>query len=98
MLQISNDAAALLTETRESEGVPDSYGVRIFGESDPDGRLIVRLTFADQPQEGDAVLEEQGTQVFVAQEVVQPLQDKVIDVDDEGDTSLVVRSQDEETS
>ena len=94
MLGITESAAALLTEARQSEGVPDSYGVRIFGESDPQGQLQVRLAFTEEPEEGDAVLDQQGTQLFVAPEVTAPLEESLIDVEQVGDrAALVIRSQ-----
>lgn len=100
MLQITNGAAALLTEIRRTSDVPEDYGLRIFPETTADeGDVSVSLGFTDQPQEGDQVSEQQGLRVFVAPELTQPLDAAAIDVMQEnGAERLVFRPQQENGS
>lgn len=92
MLQISDGAVTVLDEARETQGVPETFGVRVFGQRDVEGRVQVHLAFTEEPEEGDHVIEESGTEIYLAPEVAEPLQTAVIDV--EG-SELVIRPQDE---
>lgn len=98
MLQVTPGAAALLTELRDGQDVPDTYGVRVFPESTEPGEVTIGLGFTDAPVAGDQVTEQDGLKVFVAQELAAPLQDAAIDVaGDDGASRLVFRPQDETT-
>jgi iron-sulfur cluster assembly protein len=99
LLQVSDSAVAVLENARESQEVPDSFGVRIFGEPTPAGQVAISLAFAEEPQEGDDVVEQSGTRVFVAQELAEPLADSVVDLEEttEG-AQLVIKPQDDESS
>lgn len=99
MLQITPGAAALLTELRDGQDVPDSYGVRVFPESTQPGEVTIGLGFAEEPAADDQVTEQDGLKVFVAQELAAPLQDAAIDVaQDNGAARLVFRPQDQPTA
>ena len=99
MLQITNGAAALLTEIRRSSDVPEDYGLRIFPEQSGQGDVSVSLGFTDRPVEGDQVTEQQGLRVFIAPELAQPLDQAAIDVTDEdGAERLVFRPQEDNGS
>jgi len=91
MVRISTNAIALMEKSRRQQGIPESQGVRIYGEDDGAGGLRVRLTFAEDPDEGDELLEEQGTEFYVAPEVMVPLQDTIIDVADEDSEQFALR-------
>ena len=80
MLQLTNAAAAQVAQTRESAGLPETYGLRIFGEPQPGGGISVGLTFAEVPAEDDQVSEQEGTRLFLAPEVVEPLASAALDV------------------
>ena len=96
MLEITKSAAALLTELREGQEVPDSYGVRVFPEAAQPGEVTIGLGFAEQPAAGDQVTEQDGMKVFVAPELAAPLEDAAIDVTQEdGAARLVFRPQGE---
>lgn len=96
MLQVSQDAARLLDQTRSNQGIPENYGVRVFGQSDPQGRVQVHLAFTEQPEDGDHVIEQSGTEVYVAPEVAEPLEGALIDVEEQaGSSELVIRPQGE---
>ena len=84
MLEITRGAAALLTELRQGQDVPEDYGLRVFPETNQPGEVTIGLGFTDQPAAGDQVAEQQGMKVFVAQELAAPLEDAAIDVTDEG--------------
>jgi Fe-S cluster assembly iron-binding protein IscA len=95
VLEITEGAAALLTELRKGQEVPDDYGVRVFPESTEPGEITIGLGFANGPAEGDQVTEREGLKVFVAPELATPLQDAAIDVaQDDGAARLVFRPQD----
>lgn len=97
MLQITHGAAALLTELRDGQDVPESYGVRVFPESTQAGEVTIGLGFTEAPAAGDEVTEQDGLKVFVAPELATPLQDAAIDVTEEnGDSRLVFRPQGQE--
>jgi Fe-S cluster assembly iron-binding protein IscA len=98
VLEITHGAAALLTELRESQDVPDSYGVRVFPEATQPGEVTIGLGFADGPAEGDQVTEQEGLKVFVAPELASPLEGAAIDVAQEnGASRLIFRPQEPET-
>ena len=92
MLEITHGAAALLTELRKGQDVPDDYGLRVFPETAEPGEVTIGLGFADQPVPGDQVTEADGMKLFVAQELAAPLEDATIDVAQEnGEEQLVFR-------
>lgn len=96
MLQITPDAANFLSELREGQDVPETYGLRIFPESTEPDELTVGLGFTNPPAEGDHVTEQDGMRVFVAPELAAPLEDAAIDVTaDDGAPRLVFRPQGE---
>ena len=86
MLEITHGAAALLTELREGQEVPEDYGLRVFPETTQPGEVTIGLGFTDQPAAGDQVAEQEGMKVFVAQELAAPLEDAAIDVTKENGT------------
>jgi len=92
VLEITRGAAALLTELREDQEVPEDYGLRVFPETAQPGEVTIGLGFTDQPAAGDHVAEQEGMKVFVAQELATPLEDSAIDVTKEnGAPQLVFR-------
>ena len=97
MLEITHDAATLLTEIRRGQDVPDSFGLRVFPESTEPGEVTIGLGFTDEPVQGDQVTEQDGIRVFVAQELATPLEDTAIDVtpSSNGASKLVFRPKDE---
>lgn len=99
MLQITPDAAQLITALRRGQDVPDDHGLRIYAEASEPGEITIALGFTDAPATGDQVTEQDGLRVFVAPEVAAPLEDAAIDVTpaDDGAQRLVFRPQDEAT-
>ena len=82
MLQVTSDAANVLAEAREAQELPEDYGVRVFAHADESGQASLALAFAEQPSEGDQVTEQDGTEVYVAPELAEPLADSTLDVTD----------------
>ena len=103
MLQCTQTAARSLQELRRSQGIPDTYGVRVFAAKTPEGEAALAIGFADRPDEGDQVAEQHGTRVFVAQEIAEELDhvelDMSPDVSGNGDqpSQLVLRSRPDAT-
>ena len=95
MLRLSDNAVAALENARAAGGVPDSYGLRLSGNQEPDGHVVVNLAFVEGPDATDQVTEQSGTEVYVAPEVADPLSTAVLDVlaDDEAGLQLVFRDQ-----
>ena len=99
MLEITRGAAALLTELRQGQDVPEDYGLRVFPETNQPGEVTIGLGFTDQPADGDQVAEQEGMKVFVAQELATPLEDAAIDVTKaNGKPQLIFRPKGEDAS
>lgn len=95
MLKISQTAADALDQARDEQDVPEDYGVRVSAQPGPDGQTGLAVGFAEAPAEGDEVTEQAGTQLFVAEELTDPLAESVIDMQDtERGPQLVVKPQD----
>jgi iron-sulfur cluster assembly protein len=94
MLQLTHAAAAEIGEVRRAQGLPDTVGLRVFGEPRAGGEMALGLTFAEVPAEDDQVTEQEGTRVFIAPEVAAPLSSAALDVAEtpEG-TKLVLTEQ-----
>lgn len=97
MVRVSAGAVALLEESRRTQGIPESHGVRIFGQDNDQGGVDVRLAFTDDPGKADEHLEEHGTKFFVAPEVAQPLERSVIDTTGQDSLQLTLRRDDPAT-
>jgi Fe-S cluster assembly iron-binding protein IscA len=95
VLQITHDAAELITALRRGQDVPDDHGLRIYAEESDPNEITIALGFTDAPATGDQITEQDGLKVFVAPEVAAPLQDAAIDVTpaDDGAQRLVFRPQ-----
>ena len=98
MLQITHEAAQLLTKLRRGQDLPEDHGLRVFAESnEAESEITIGLGFADAPVQGDQVTEQEGLKLFVAPELAEPLTDAAIDVTeaDDGASRLVFRPQSE---
>jgi Fe-S cluster assembly iron-binding protein IscA len=80
MLQLSHAAAVELVGTRQAQGLPDTAGLRVFGEPTPEGKLALGVTFARTPAEDDQITEREGARVFVAPEVAGALNAAALDI------------------
>lgn len=94
MLQLTSAAATQVAQARQTQGVPDTFGLRVFGEPQPGGGISLALAFAELPAEDDQVSEQEGTRIFVAPEVVEPLATAALDVEETVDgVKLVLTEQ-----
>ena len=97
MLHVTRTAATTIEDARRRQGIPPTYGVRVSTARTREGRTAVALDFAPEPGSGDAVVEQHGMRLFVADEVAERLADAEIDAkpDASGNgadaTRLVVR-------
>ena len=92
MIDLSPQAADLLSEWRHAGAVPPHHGIRLDAAPAEEGSLEIRLAFAEAPMETDEVGERAGTRIFVARDVAGPLNEAVIDlyIDDDENPQLVL--------
>jgi hypothetical protein len=93
MVEISQGATELLNAVRSAEGIPETYGVRFYSETDRNGASAVGIAFAQGPVTGDEVVVAKDIPVFIAPEVAQEVGDAVLDVDAGGGSpQFVIRA------
>jgi len=99
MLTITQKAAEVLAESRQSAGAPDSYGVRLFAAMPPEGGSpSLALAFVAAAEPGDHVTQQEGVTAYVAPEVSEALDDATLDVStDDGAQQLVLSRQGDDT-
>lgn len=85
MLSISPTAAEAIGVIASSGNIPEGGGIRISAEFADAGQARLDLTLADSPDPGDAVVQEEGANVFLEQRAADFLKDKVLDASVEGD-------------
>ena len=90
MLQVTSAAMSTFEQARGAQDLPDSVGVRIFAQRDEQGEIGIALAFTEQPEDGDQVTETDGTAVFVAPELAEPLSDSLLDVEDSDEGTHIV--------
>src|SRR5437016_5546408 len=95
MLQLTHDAARELGEARRAQGLPDTVGIRVFGEPRSGDEFAIGLPFAEVPAEDDEVTEREGTRVFIAPEVAAPLSSAALDVERTPEGTKLVLTQQE---
>jgi iron-sulfur cluster assembly protein len=78
VLTLTEEAKDVVREMVAAEGGAEGSGLRISADSDDDGGAL-SLTLADEPVEGDAVIDEDGTRVFLEPAAAALLDDKVLD-------------------
>lgn len=52
----------------------------MFSHADDNGQGTLALAFTEQPADGDAISEQEGTEIYLAPELVEPLADTCLDV------------------
>ena len=85
MLTITSDAEQALDSVVSAENVPEGAGVRISQGVSPDGQPAIGLSLASGPEAGDQVVEDTNVPVFLAPDVAELLDDKVLDAQVDGD-------------
>lgn len=79
MLAISQGAAEVIKQVVHSAQVPDDGGIRISAQPIGDESVRLELSLATNPEPGDAIVEQEGANVFVEQTVAPLLDDKTLD-------------------
>jgi iron-sulfur cluster assembly protein len=81
----SNAAEAVKTMAEATPELPSDSGLRIHAEPTGQGKVGFELNLAENPDEGDQVIEAAGARVFVAPEAAVYLEDKILDATVAGD-------------
>ena len=94
MFPLTDDAASVLKAAKKAEGVPSDAGIRIrsAGESVDSSEPVTRIGFAisDGPNWGDEEFEQDGLRIFVEDTLVEPLEDRTLDVQEGNDGMRLV--------
>ena len=85
MLTITENAEQALDAVAAAENVPEGAGVRISQGVGANGQPAVGLALVPGPQPGDAVVDDANVPVFVAAEVADMLDDKILDAQVQGE-------------
>jgi iron-sulfur cluster assembly protein len=87
VLTLTQDATEVIEGLLAGPGVPDGAGVRIASAypADTDAPSALQVKLAAEPGDHDEVIEDSGARVFVEDAVIGFLDDKLLDVDREGD-------------
>lgn len=86
MLTFTHEAAeAIDAVVHSAPNAPDKAGLRISRGVAPDGQEGLQLSVTDQPEPDDAVVEAEGTPVFLDSDAAAMLDDKVLDATVEGE-------------
>jgi Fe-S cluster assembly iron-binding protein IscA len=98
MFAISHGAAEVIKQVVSAAQISDEGGIRISAEPIGDEGVRLDLSLAISPEPGDAVVEQEGANVFVEQTVAPLLDDKTLDAavveTDKVTFSIVERGQD----
>ena len=85
MLAVSESAAQAIETILESQQAPEGAGLRIgVTSTDGDGAKIA-VGLAAGPMDTDTVVQEEGANVFVSEEVREILDDKLLDAEMDGE-------------
>jgi Fe-S cluster assembly iron-binding protein IscA len=85
VLTITENAEHALDAVVAAENAPEGAGVRISQGVGADGQPAVGLSLAPAPEPGDAVVDDANVPVFVAAEVAELLDNKILDAELDGD-------------
>lgn len=93
MLTVTNEAASLLKTAKTAEGAACDAGIRIrIGSTpkDPGDPLKIRFAISDGPESGDEEFEQSGLRIFVENTLLEPLEDRTLDVQEADDGMRLV--------
>jgi iron-sulfur cluster assembly protein len=96
MLTVTQRAAALLKIAKTAEGVADNAGIRIrvgkIAEQPGESGVSVGFAIRDEPAPNDEVFEQHGLRIFIEDVLVEPIDDRTLDVREAAEgTELVFR-------
>jgi Fe-S cluster assembly iron-binding protein IscA len=93
MLQVTDAAVSVFNKILQREEASGG-AIRLASVTGPTGESEVAVQTVEGPREGDAATEATGVDVFVAEDLVQPLDAAVLDAEEtEGRANLVLRAQ-----
>ncbi|MGH2681950.1 MAG: hypothetical protein ACRDIX_01795 [Actinomycetota bacterium] len=93
MLQVTDAAVSVFREILQ-RGQTSGGAIRLAPVIGPTGESEVAIQTVEGPREGDATTEAEGLDVFVAEDLIQPLEAAVLDAEEtEGRANLVLRPQ-----
>ena len=81
MLRVTTAAADELRNAVRDLGLPDTFGVRLYGRRGPGGGLALALKFVAVPAEDDQVASQAGIRLFLAPEVAGALTNAALDIE-----------------
>jgi Fe-S cluster assembly iron-binding protein IscA len=94
MLTVTNKAASLLKVAKTAEGAAHDAGIRIRLGRPPqepgEPFTEIGLALADGPKSGDEEFEQDGLRIFVEDMLVEPLEDRTLDVQEGNDGMRLV--------
>jgi iron-sulfur cluster assembly protein len=85
VLTITENAEHALDAVVAAENAPEGAGMRISQGVGADGQPAVGLALVSAPEPGDSVVEDAKVPVFVAPDVADLLDNKILDAQLEGD-------------
>jgi len=80
MLQVTAEANAVLREARQRNGAPPEAGLRVRERVMGHATKMLEADFQDDPVPTDQTIETPDLRVFIAQELIERLSDRVLDV------------------
>ncbi|NKY53579.1 hypothetical protein [Nocardia vermiculata] len=93
MLMLTPTALEAVRTITDADGMPDGAGLRI---TTTDGAETLQLAVAESPAEQDQIVNPDGPRVFLDEQVVGFLDDKILDtgLDPQGQGTFVLAMQD----
>ena len=86
MLSVTHEASKAIQTLTDQIPEADNAGLRISVEAGDGGNAQIALSIAESPFPADEIVESEGATIYVAEPVVEFLEDKTLDatVQDEG--------------
>jgi Fe-S cluster assembly iron-binding protein IscA len=81
MLTLTESAKETVRDMVDAGEAPEGSGLRIATAEDADGGPALTLEVAPAPAEGDQVVDEDGTRIFLEPAAASLLDDKVLDAE-----------------
>jgi len=82
MLALTPRALAVLSDSLTDRGLPGNVGVRISAGGSNGESAAYQVRFAEDPAPDDLVIDSGGPRIFVAAEVVEPLDSAILDAEE----------------
>jgi iron-sulfur cluster assembly protein len=79
MLELTDKAV------KEIKGFAENGGLRLVGKPGEEGSFQFEPSLADEPEEGDQVVERNGARVFLDVLAAEKLDDQILEVESHGD-------------